>query len=741
MMGLLFIKTSLNPGHPANDIRKLVGENRWDIEGVLYRAPETFREKSRIYVEVDKASSDREVRYVTGQIVLTIGDRETNLSYGDRIKFNTKLTLPRNYGNSGGFNYERFMLSRGVAVRGFVKNSRWIARLSFAGGNPFWKELERTRDHLRQFLDEQVQNPQRGMLKALLLGEKGEISKDIREAFIKTGTAHILAISGLHIGIIAFAAFWLMLHILSLSERLLLAFNIKKPAALFTIIPVIFYSFIGGFSIPTQRAMIMVLIFLLAILLDRERDLYNTLALAALVILLVHPLSILDVSFQLSFAAVISIIYIVPRIKTLRERDVEKVLLPGKKMKTWFVTFLLISLAASLGTSPIAAFYFHRISFVGLLSNLFVVPLIGFAVVPLTLIAGFISFFSFSLAAPFIYLSTFILNIAFEGVKVLSEIPYAYMWMTTPGFFEISLYYMGIISFLEIKKWRPARYILVVVIVLLILHQGSNYVFDKTDNRLRVTFISVGQGDATLIEFPKGKRMLIDGGGVRSQDFDIGERVIAPFLWKKGIKRVDYLVLTHPQADHLKGLIFIARNFEVREFWWNGDESKLPEFQSLMDVIKEKGIKRIVMNNESTPLNINGVDVEVLHPSGYGKALDTNNNSLVLMVKHDNVSLLLPGDIEGEGERAMIESKQALKSTVIKAPHHGSATSSTEAFLDRVDPEITVFSVGYNNRFGFPRKEIVNRYLKRGVDVFRTDEDGAITIITDGKELQVQTFR
>ncbi len=167
----------------------------------------------------------------------------------------------------------------------------------------------------------------------------------------------------------------------------------------------------------------------------------------------------------------------------------------------------------------------------------------------------------------------------------------------------------------------------------------------------------------------------------------------------------------------------------------------MPEFQILMDVIEEEGIKHIVMNSKSTPLNINGVDVEVLHPPGYGETLDINDNSLVLMVKHDKVSLLLPGDIEGEGETTMIESKQTLKSTVIKAPHHGSATSSTEEFLAQVAPEITVFSVGHNNRFGFPHEEIVDRYVKRGVEVFRTDENGAITTISDGKELQVQTFR
>ena len=161
----------------------------------------------------------------------------------------------------------------------------------------------------------------------------------------------------------------------------------------------------------------------------------------------------------------------------------------------------------------------------------------------------------------------------------------------------------------------------------------------------------------------------------------------------------------------------------------------MPEFQILMNVIKEEGIKRIVMNSRSIPLDINGVDVAVIHPPKYGEILDINDNSLVLRVKHDNISLLLPGDIEIDGEKTIIESKQVLKSTVIKAPHHGSATSSTEAFLAEVAPEITVFSVGYNNRFGFPHAEIVDRYVKRGADVFRTDEEGAITIISDRKEL------
>jgi len=225
--GLFLMRVSLNPVLPANHLRNLVDGRTWDIEGVPYKSPEMLTDRMRVYIEVSEAARDGKVKSVTGMMLLTIGDHSAELKYGDRIRVRTKPVLPRNFGNPGGFDYERFLLSRGIMVKGYVKSGRGVAKIynvpdgkedSFLSGFAnFQGIVEKIRSRMRDFLDNTVAAPERGLLKALLLGEKGEIEKETKEAFIKSGTAHILAISGLHIGIIAFVSFWIIFKLLSFS--------------------------------------------------------------------------------------------------------------------------------------------------------------------------------------------------------------------------------------------------------------------------------------------------------------------------------------------------------------------------------------------------------------------------------------------------------------------------------------------------------------------------------------------
>jgi competence protein ComEC len=262
---------------------------------------------------------------------------------------------------------------------------------------------------------------------------------------------------------------------------------------------------------------------------------------------------------------------------------------------------------------------------------------------------------------------------------------------------------------------------------------------------LEATFLDVGQGDCTLVEFPQGKRMLIDGGGLYG-DFDVGENVVAPFLWKRRILKVDYLVLSHPEPDHYKGLTFIARYFHPTEFWHNGMTSPASTYEELLNVIKDKGITMVKVE-DGFARSIGEARVEALHPvEGWRAEVQSkrgwaNNNSLVLRIAFGDHSLLFTGDIEKEAESRLLRDDKRLGAQVLKVPHHGSKTSSTYYFVKEVSPQYAVFPLGYKNIFHFPSKRVVERYEGLGCQVLRTDLDGAITVTSDGKQLQIRTYQ
>lgn len=754
LLGAMLSSQQTNPYLPENHIKNFAehyGNAGKDnpgisIEGIVSGVPEIFADKARLLIDAEKIFEKDKVIPVTGKILVTAGSPFVNLKYGDRIRFIAKLRIPRNFGNPGEFDYAGGLALEGMYVTGHIENERWIAVFGQGQKQGLRTAIERVRERLRDFIDKSgAENT--AVIKALILGEKGGVSKHIRDSFAGTGTAHILAISGLHIGIIAFVSYWIILRILKLSERLMLTFNINKIAAASSIIPVLLYGAIAGFSVSTQRAVIMVLVFILAVLADREKSLYNTLAVAALVILVISPLAIYDISFQLSFISVLAIIYLGTKFQSLwqaREtEDIARLLPPNpllKPLHNYIIYPLAVSFAASLGTAPFIAWHFHRVSIIGVLANIIAVPLMGFIAVPLGLISSIISFFYLPLADLLLKPADIILKVSIWIVDVFAQLPYASIYTTTPTIFEVVLFYLLIICIAEFTRGRFFKYSLAVVIFIIIGNYSYWYYRLNYNPNLKVTFISVGQGDSALVEFPYGKRMLIDGGGFYSDDFDVGERIIAPFLWKNKIEKIDYMVLSHPQADHMKGLKFIAERFHVKEFRWNGEKSSDTAFLELMGSIGKNNIRRLITNASTSALDINGVNVTFLNPEQEGR-LDTNNNSLVVKMDYKGASFLFTGDIEAIGEANMLKRNEHVGAVVLKVPHHGSKTSSTVEFLKAVNPKLAVVSVGYSNPFGFPRPEILKRYEELKIPVLRTDINGAVTVETDGADIKTATFR
>ncbi|MFH1623905.1 MAG: DNA internalization-related competence protein ComEC/Rec2 [Pseudomonadota bacterium] len=751
LIGVLLMNRYTHPRLSHNHISNLLKDEYLNVQGTLYKPPILLEDRSRLYVRAERVYLKNGHIRVTGNILLTVGDNGTELEYGDRIRFVSKLRHPRSFHNPGGFDYSKYLALEEIFVIGHLKSSRDVIRIGEGDSNYSWRMIERARGKIRNFIDEKPELRGRDIIKALLLGEQGEISEKTRDDFVSAGVAHILAISGLHLGFIALVVFVSIRGVLRLSERLMLALDINKVAAIFTVFPVLFYAFIAGFGVSTVRATIMIVTFLTTIVIDRRRELYSTLALAAFIITVVSPTSIFDVSFQLSFISVLSILYLTPRfldyLSLIKGQPAHASPSAAKKIGKYTGFLLLVSVAAILGTGPIVAYHFNRVTLFGFISNIVIVPIIGFLIIPLCLLVALTIFISPSLASVFLYLGSAIIGLVVDMVGLFSGLPGVSFWVSTPTVLEIILSYLFLAFIFNIKRVKGAGYV-TLVLLLLIVGDYSYWYYTKNFNRdLRVTFLSVGQGDSALIEFPRGKRMIIDGGGFYNDSYDTGRNVIAPFLWKEKIARVDYLLLSHPHPDHLNGLRFIAKNFRVKEVWTNEQSAELEPYFELIEIIEDKGIMRLPMNIQTPPRHINGVTVEIYNPPVSlfrGKGSDTNssinNNSLVVKLTFKRMSFLFTGDVEEEAERELIQVGSRLHSTVIKVPHHGSVRSNTEAFVAAVKPSYAVFSVGYKNRFGFPKKKIIERYKNLGSRIYRTDRDGAITMITDGKLLTVRTF-
>jgi competence protein ComEC len=496
--------------------------------------------------------------------------------------------------------------------------------------------------------------------------------------------------------------------------------------------------------------MVMALCFLLSVVLGRGKEVWSSLALAALVVLFMDPHALFGISFQMSFGAVVGILFWTPAL--LEKLIKTSALLPdpqsiGVRLGGYVWGLLAVSLAATLFVLPLSAYYFHRIPLVTLPANLTVLPILGFLVLP----AGLAGTASLPLLPS---LAEWLFHLAGWGVKVMSAVasfwsslPFSSPWVVQPNGMEMVLLYglLFILIFRRRIRWaRP----LMLFLGLALCADVSYWVFKTRFNRdLRVTYLDVGQANCALVELPFGKRMLIDGGGFSSDHFDVGKMVVAPFLWRSKIGAIDYLVLTHPQADHMNGLRFIATAFNPDEFWWNGETVATESFQQLMERLRVCGARHLLPSQLSQPQWINGVFVEILHPPAddavseeRGKPLNLNDRSLVIRISYHGISFLFPGDLERAGEKILLSRNHgSLRSHILLTPHHGSRSSCSEPFIRSVDPGLCVISCGAANPFGFPHPEILKRLAERNCRVLRTDESGAILCTVDRSGLTVQS--
>ncbi len=762
IVGILDINLYLykNPG--TEHIVNYIGKEKLIIEGIISENPEVSADRMGLTVSAVRLIHDDTVIPVEGLVMLSVNVNQ-EFKYGDYIRFKTRLKAPHSFHNPGGFDYTKHLRYKGVMARGFIKNSSEIIVLRENQGDLLKIYLERMRRNIKRLIRDNSSSPEGEIVQAMILGDQKEIPKDVMDKFNKTGTTHIIAISGFNIGIIAFLSFIVIRLAMKSSTYLLLRFNIFKVSTIFAIVPVIIYTFIAGMGVSVVRAAIMAVIFMIAIILGKERDLYNSLALAALIILVIYPPSLFDISFQLSFVAVWAILFIVPRLTPMipegKPEELSGYKAAAKKAIKNIYIFLVVSLSATLGTLPLIVFYFNRMSTVVLLSNLIVVPILGIIAIPVCTAIILAAPLSYALALLFLDISSFLVRISVSMVDFFAAIPGSSVFATTPTLLEITAYYLFLISAVKLLDFRESeegslpkitstisplgyRIMLVALAIFFVIDTIYLYARDGNEN-LKVTVIDVGQGSSTLIRLSGGKKILVDGGGSYENIFDIGKYVVAPYLWHERIKSIDIVVLTHPHPDHLNGLLYILSNFDVKEVWSNGENTDLETYEDFVEIINEKNIIHRLISEDTGHITLNGTTINILNPpktiylrNDLPRKFDkTNNDAIVMKLTFGDVSILLPSDISEPTENTLVKSGKSLKSQIILVPHHGGSTSSTLPFLNRVKPEIAVISCGVDNVYNDPRPDVLRRYLQIGTKILRTDINGAIDITTDGKNI------
>ncbi|HZP44180.1 MAG TPA: DNA internalization-related competence protein ComEC/Rec2 [Candidatus Binataceae bacterium] len=765
----------LNPAGGARSLGRFADGSTVTVEGYLDQAPERIEEERaglRLSLRVERAGLAGEALSPTdGHIRVSLAE-SFPLRIGDELRVTARLRFPRNDGNPGEFDYRGWLLRQGIDASMFVRATRSAPHpYELIGQRPFpiAVRVEAVREHIAHFIDAHLTYPENVEMRALIIGDRGGIGEQLRDDFALTGMAHLLVISGLHLGLVFATAFFCVRLLIGFgAPALMIRGYANKVAALASVIAVCAYAAIAGHRVSTIRALVMVLSYALAIALDRSRELVSSLALAALVLIIALPGSTADIGFQLSFASVLFILLGMGRFAAWwrwHYANPFAVDLPRSRLNLWAETiagYIAVSFWAALGTAPLTAFHFNQFSLVGIVANAVVVPIMGFGSVVLGLLASAISLVSERIAAPILIGAGRLAGLGTRLAVWFRHWPLAWYRIFTPTPLELVIIYGLLLLWLTaplagagilaqvgrlerssttssragLRRWCGAALSVALAIDVAYWLQQRYLCPD-----LRITFLAVGEGDAAVVRFPGSRVMLIDGGGAFGGAFDPGERIVAPYLWSQKIMQVDYVLLSHPDRDHYGGLIYIVRNFRVGAFWTSGVESPDITYGVLLDALRRAPTASATCNAAHPPTAIGGVLLRCLGPLATMAELKENNSSMVVRLDYGASSILFAGDLEAKGERELIAAGANLRAAVLKVPHHGSHTSSSAAFVAAVSPALAVISLGYHNRFHFPAAEVIARYRAAHATVLRTDEDGAISVEASPTTITVTSYR
>jgi competence protein ComEC len=732
----LSLVTFLSPQITTTPVPSFLVNNEIQrLSGVILEDPSYYPERTRLVIRLTSYADQGQSRSSQGIILLGIKGLVKGFNQGDPVRFVCRLRWIEGYHNPGGYDFAKKMVRKGIRVSGFIEDPELLILNGPNQRSWPWQRLSTLRKQVSDLIDSKSPPPFNGLAQALLTGDQSKIPREIQQVFSQAGVSHLLAFSGLNLTLVGGLSYYLFRFVLSLSETVLLSINVRKWALIGTFFPVLGYTLLAGMSPSAARAFFMVGMVITALLLNKYSDLLNSLALAALIILLLSPDSLFLPSFQLSFLAVWAIGYLLPRIvnpDSGRNRGETSFI---RRLAFYLWGTFCVSLVCQLATSPVVAWWFHQVSLIGLISNLILVPLSGILATPIGLLALIFAPIFSPLSSLLFWIMNLMLQWTLGLTRFFSDLPLAFLVVPRPGYGEIVFFYLILVLAFGWRKIPKPVWSISFSCLGMVLFFFSPQIQDFFFPPFRATFLDVGHGSSTLIEIPGGKKMLIDGGGSFNPEFDLGERVVAPFLWAKKITGLDVVVLTHPHPDHLNGLPFILSKFKVKEIWTNGQEVDSEPFLQFEELIRQKKIP-VVCPSTGWSRSISDVQVEVLHaprktpfiqktvsPSYHSQ----NNDSLVLSLSYKNQHILLPADIEAETEKVLLSKNVSLKNHILQVPHHGSLTSSTVPFIDAVQPRYAVISGRPSSRLLLPNPGIIRRYQERGVTLLRTDLDGAVT--------------
>lgn len=714
LLGIVILNLSIKPSN--NFIEQSINKNV-EILARVIDIDYTSTGKQKVILKTDAITID-DSKLNTRLKIQAIFNNGVEVEFGQIVLVKGKLEafdFPR---NPGGFNEKLYMQTKRIDYKMFAEI---LSKGKIV--NSFDSYIYKLHKKIKNMYETILPLKEASVLEAMLLGDKQSLDTSVKEIYRKSGISHILAISGLHISIIS-ALLWLILDTLKLNKRV-------SSTIILTVL--IVYCIFTGNSVSTTRAVIMIGIVLFGNIIYYQSDIYTSIATAAFVLLIYQPLYLYDVGFQLSFGAVISIIVLSPVL--------ERLYFIPKPIRL----YLISTLAASLGTYPIIAYHFNTISVIGIVVNLLVLPLASILVC-FGIISTVVSFIWLELGKFLCGIVYFIL-VFYENIcTIASNIPFSQIVTGQPNLILIFIYYTIILAtayyyYLNKQKRQSLKkYMLYMQIFLLII--SAIVIFKPKD--LEIVYLDVGQGDSIAIHTAKNKNILIDGGGNISKQLDeanTGTQIVLPYLRYKGINRLDCVFVSHPDGDHIIGILELLDYIKINQIFIADTDTK----NDLLKILEMKASKYNIAINKLSKGNIVKVDdsisFECIYPSKdiLIDSDDYNNNSLVLYMNYNNSKFLFTGDIEKEAEDRITKDYKKLDTDILKVAHHGSKTSSTQNFVDMVQPKVAVISSGKNNYYGHPHKEVLDRY--KNINIYNTADEGAILIKPKNNKLIISTMR
>jgi competence protein ComEC len=690
------------------------------VTGVVASDPERKPYGTVFVLRLESIEADGETTSVGGRARVTVYERVA-ARYGDRLAVAGKVSAPKPARNPGGFDYRSYLRRRSVTALVAASGGDDVELLERGRGNPILAAAYAARRRASSVLYRAVGGEEAAVLAGLTLGKRGEIDPAVVEDFRGAGAMHLLAISGLHVGLVAFLLFLVLV-------------GTRVPRVAANLIVMAFlpaYALLTGFNPPVVRAALMGMLVLAAALLDRDVDLFNILAAAALILLIYNPLCVGNVSFLLSFAAVFAIAALYRPIYNLL-RGVPRFVRES----------LAVTAAAQLGVLPLQLHFFYRFTPTSLVSNLVMVPLAGVAVALglTTICAGAVWPALGEVFGASAWLAARILMVAghffSRGLAPLLGPAWdLQFWVGRPSPFLLLLVLFGIgTAAARRKRLRVA--LGAAALGCLGLWLAPKVAAPEAP--LRITFLDVGQADSTFVEFPGGETLLVDAG-YAGRGYDAGERVVAPFLRSRGINKIDYLCVTHGDADHAGGAAYLIKEFDVGEAWLPAHGEPTPALAEAAEAAASRRTRIVAVAPART--EIGGVDVARVWPPAAGApaSFSRNDASTVLRLSWGDFAALLTGDAERPAQELILASGACCGADVLKVPHHGSADAAWPPFVAAVNPRVAFFPTKSGSTKS-PAPETRALYREAGARRFAAGEKGAAVVQTDGRRLRVRTM-